>query len=512
MKISNLNIPFSKITPYLILLIIGFILRLIWNPHQIIWSFDQARDAYFMRAMVENKDLILLGPQTEEYGLFHGPLYYYLFAPFYSLSKGEPWLPLIIMSVLNLLSAIPLALISIKITKSKIAGIFTFAIFCLSYAFSEYSRWLSNVSITLPFIAWSYYLFYEILEKERTKITFFLLGLLLGLATQGEIFFLSLIGIFFLTLILRKTKIAKLIFYLIGSMVGLLPIIMAQFKFNFMGIKILGEIVSGGVGKIQTGMLNSLIGYFDHVGLTFFQTIGGGIVLMGTIFFLLFLILAARKINRVWLIAVLLGHGVLFAFNYIDVVFLDIGFALFLVVLTGVAGFRLLKINRILFAIGALVFILFQFGLYKSYLVGRMPFGGFNFIHPGGGSTLSDYDDIATKMYEISGGKEFSISVIGTPFGVRTVWASVFEFYARKHNLPVPKWFEYYANGYPGDDLLVPTKIPGSTHFLVMESNIENLLASPIITRELGNQDNNTKKVSEFTLHGASIQVRKPIK
>jgi hypothetical protein len=204
-----------------------------------------------------------------------------------------------------------------------------------------------------------------------------------------------------------------------------------------------------------------------------------------------------------------LGHALLFTFDYINVVFLDIGLAILLPVLVGVGGYYLLRNSKFLFAIAVLFFILFQFGLYKSYLLGRKPFGNYNFIHQGT-STMIDYDEIAAKMYEVSGGKDFTVSVIGTPFGVRSVWASVIELYAREHNVPVPKWFEYYANGYPGEEILAPSKTPGTTHFLVLESNIENLLSAPIITRELGNQDNNTKKVDQFVMHDTTVQVRKP--
>jgi hypothetical protein len=501
-----------KFWPYIIIAVLGLVLRLCWDPHQIIWSYDQARDSFFMREMIVNRDLILLGPQTEVFGLFHGPLYYYLFAPFYALSKGEPGFPLILMSILNLTAAIPLALIGFKITKSRLAGIFTFAVFVFSYAFTEYSRWLSNVSITIPFIAWGYYLLYEILEEKRGKIILFLLGLTLGLAVQGEIFFLSLIAVFFLVLVFKKTKFNNLFFYAVGAVAGMLPIIIAQFKFNFQGGRILLNILSGGTQVGYAGLWTNFTGYFNHLGLTFFQTIGAPSILTGLILLFLILFLVGKKINKTWLTAIVLGHAVLFVFEYINVVFLDIGLAILLIVLFGAGSYFLFKFNRIVFAIAVFAFVFFQFNLYKSYLVGRSPFGGFNFIHPGGGSTLTDYDDIAAKMYEISGEKEFSISVIGTPFGVRTVWASVFELYSRRHGVPIPRWFEYYANGYPGDNLLVPSSKPGQTHFLVLESNIENLLASPIITREMGNQDNNTKKVDEFTLHGATIQVRKPVK
>lgn len=471
-----------------------------------------------MRSMIASRHLILLGPQAEEFGLFHGPLYYYIFAPFYFLSKGEPWLPLIVMSVINLASAIPLAMISSKITKSKLAGILTFTIFCLSYAMVEYSRWLSNVSITLPFIAWSYYFLYEIFEKERTKITFFLLGFLLGLATQGEIFFVSLIAVFFLVLIVKKSKLINLVSYSIGSVIGMLPILIAQVKFNFLGLKIFSDLFTKGYQSAAASPSVSLAGYINHLGLTFYQTIGALSAPMGLFLLILFLVWVSKEVfNKFskehaylpWLLTILLAHAFLFTFEYVDTVFLDIGLALFLIVMVGMGAYFLYKNNRLLFVGTASLFLIFQFGLFKSYLMERKPFGNYNFIHQS--STLADLDDVISKMYEVSQGKAFTLSVIGTPFGVRTVWASVFELYAREHNVPIPKWFEYYANGYPGEEILAPTSKPAGTHILVLESNIKSLLPEPIIVRELGNQGNHTKEVQEFVIHDTTIQVRKPI-
>jgi len=498
-----------KFAPILVILAVALVLRLIWDPHRIIWTYDQARDSFFMRDMIKNKDLILLGPQAEEFGLFHGPLYYYLFAPFYALTRGEPWLPLIVMTIINLLSAIPLALLSVRITKNKLAGILTFAVFSLSYAFIEYSRWLSNFSIAIPFIAWSYYLFYEILEGRKKKLSFFLLGLFLGLATQGEIFFLSLIAVIFLSIVSRKVKIKNLVEYVLGVGLGMLPILLAQIKFKFLGVRVLSEILARGYQSFTSTPFDFLRGYVDHLGVTFFQTIGAHSFSMGLLLTVFVFIWVGRKVNRNWLFAIILSHALLFTFDYVNAVFLDLGLALLLIVLVGVGFYFLYRSNRPLFVGAGILFLIFQAGLYKSYLVGKEPFGEYNFIQET--SVLSDRDELISKMYEESGGKQFSFTAIGTPFGVRTVWASAFELYARSYNLPLPKWFEYYAEGYPGDEILVPTKTPGETHILILEPNIENLLPKPIIDRELGNQDNNTKKVKEFEMYGAVVQVRKPI-
>lgn len=515
----NLTMKSNKLL-ILAIIILGLFLRLAWNPHQVIWSYDQARDSFVTREIIKNKDIIILGPQAEMYGLFHGPLYYYLIAPFYYLSQGETLLPLIFMSLFILSSVIPLSLLVMKIVKDKLGGILVILIFVFSYTFIEYSRWLSNVSITIPFISWGYYLLYKILSEKVRKIHFFLLGLVLGFASQGEIFFLSLIAIFLATFIITKQKFQNLIYYLIGSAIGIAPLIIAQFKFGFMGWKIFSSLFEVGKKQNEIGHEGgqAVIGYLHHLGLTTHQTIGGLSAPMGLFIFIIILSYIALKFMKkqnkeqafiVWFLTVLVAHAILFTFEYVDTVFLNIGLSIFLIVISGVAAFLIFKSNKLLFSLLAVSFLIFQLGLYKSYIIDRKPFGHYKFIQPA--STLSHIDEIISAIYKYADGKPFTFSSIGTPFGVRTVWASAFELYSRKHSVPIPDWYGYFANGYPGDYVLKPAKDPEKLHVLVIESNISQYLSQPIFENEMNHQNEYTKVISEIKVNETKIQFRKPI-
>jgi hypothetical protein len=142
-------------------------------------------------------------------------------------------------------------------------------------------------------------------------------------------------------------------------------------------------------------------------------------------------------------------------------------------------------------------------------MLGKKPFANYHFIQQH--STLQQKDEIVAKMYELSNNQPFSFGVIGTPFGVRTVWASVFELYTKKHQVPMPTWYGYYANGYPGETLLKPVSGAQTYHFLIIEDNIATLLSKPIIEQEIGNQDNHTRVIKELKMYGVVLQQRQLI-
>lgn len=515
---------FKKVTltPHLLfvtgLVFLGFLLRLYPDSHEIIWSYDQARDSFVMREMIKNLDIKLIGPQTEIYGLFHGPLFYYLMGPFFYISKGEVFLPLIAMTILTYSSIIPLSLLAYKITKNRYSIILTIFIFSISYQFVEYGRWISNVSVAIPFLSWAYYFYYRVLENPKFKLNYFLLGVSVGLASQGELFLLSLAGIIFLVLVAMKKKISFLFFYAVGGVIGIFPLIVSELRFNFRGIKFLGEILfSSSAGESFGEIMNF---YLEHVGLTVSQVVGGVSYLMAYSllivllfcfykFFLSCLPLRKTKTLMVFIFTILLSHLSLFFLSLVNNPFLDMEIAVLLILLSSLLITGLLERSRYIayFVIGLIVIL--QFSNYKKYVIGNRPLDHFGFIQES--STLSHKEEIADTIYTHANGREFTFASIGTPYGVRTVWASVLELYSRETGRKIPRWYGYYANGYPGEELIKIADGPEDLHVLLIESNVEKLLAKPIIDQEISNQNNHTRVVKEVVLHDTRIQFREKI-
>lgn len=150
----------------LLLILIGFLLRLKWLPDYLTFGFEQARDAVASKNIFLQKKLTLIGPTTEIEGIFHGPIYYYLIGiVYYFLGNNPAWVAL--LHVLINLSCIPIIFYIGKNLFNARVGLLAALIFTISFEVISYSLWLSNPSPSLPLIILSYYLFYQALKKDE---------------------------------------------------------------------------------------------------------------------------------------------------------------------------------------------------------------------------------------------------------------------------------------------------------------------------------------------------------
>ena len=67
----------------LIVLLLAFVLRTYRIGELLDFHYDQGRDALVIWDLINKGKLFLIGPTTGLAGVFRGPFYYYLIAPFY---------------------------------------------------------------------------------------------------------------------------------------------------------------------------------------------------------------------------------------------------------------------------------------------------------------------------------------------------------------------------------------------------------------------------------------------
>ncbi len=63
--------------------------------------YDQGRDGLVIWDLIHQGKMFLIGPTTGLAGVFLGPFYYYLIAPFYFLGKGDPAYPAVFLAFLS---------------------------------------------------------------------------------------------------------------------------------------------------------------------------------------------------------------------------------------------------------------------------------------------------------------------------------------------------------------------------------------------------------------------------
>ncbi len=224
---------------YLILFIVlvwAFWLRIYRINELLGFYYDQGRDALAVWNLLHKFDIPFIGPTTGIAGIFRGPYYFYLIAPFYLLGGGNPVWPSIFLSFTTIL-AIGLAYyLGFKI-HSRIAGLIAAFIAGLSFNLVISSRWLSNPT---PMFLLSMLLVFVMLkitesDKIKAKIYWPILSFIFGLSlfhfgSSGEAFYLPSLLVF---AIWQRKKLPTRKYFLLSIaafLITILPLILFDLK------------------------------------------------------------------------------------------------------------------------------------------------------------------------------------------------------------------------------------------------------------------------------------------
>ncbi len=166
-----------------LLVLFTFAVRSVYLWRDFVFVYDQGRDALEVQRILSG-NLTLIGPTTGLFGVFLGPLHYYMLTPLYVLGGGNPIIPAYAFILLSALSIIPIFIFARKIA-GKVAGIMAVLFYAFSFVQWQFSRWLSNPT-NLPLAA--LLMFLCVLKALETKKMrwFALVGLLLGVCMQLE--------------------------------------------------------------------------------------------------------------------------------------------------------------------------------------------------------------------------------------------------------------------------------------------------------------------------------------
>lgn len=497
--------------------VIGLFLRLYPGQDHFIWSYDQARDSVVARTILGEKNIMIAGPQTEFVGLNHGPLYYYIAAPFYHVAQANPNSVLYAMVLLNLSTLIPLTLLVQHLFRDSRITIVAAVLFAVAYQQIEYARWLSNVSVAIPMLAWSYYFLWRTVSENKRAL---FAGIFTGLAMQAEFFLVFMVALAYLLFYFYGVTQKSVIKYHLGFALGACTYIISEIKFNFLGTKtFFTEFLAGHSDSITPASL-SLTKYLDHLGITTQQNVFGLTPAMGLLAFIALLgvlIVYRQHIQRnnyssaiVYTLVLLFAHAILVTFHFIDAVFLNLTFLVPLLVLTSFVIWVLYTRGHKWFSFAVIALILgTQLYQLQSNTVAQTPFKLYNFHQSA--ILFSEKKEIVSKVYELTDGEEFTLGVLGTPYGVQTVWATLFENYvAENPNLHKPQWYGYQALGYPADNYFTKVDHPANTHILIIEDNSTGVLNEVIIGEYMATVNEATQVVSQSELYGYTIQLREP--
>lgn len=454
------------------------------KDNKIYFWYDQARDAYVSRQIVENKDLKIQGPSASGTNdtIYHGVAYYYLIGPLYTLFAGDPMKVAIVLTLINSLAVLPLYYLTKKITKSKFTALLASFLLAVSFEHTQYSGWLSNPSMSLIPILFFYLSIWNIFyEQEKKILNFVILGLSLGLIEQSAFYTLYmwgsvLVGFFYLYTVGKgkfSTKQLKgLLWTLIVYAITISTMILTQLKLFLAGIFSFNNIISA-VGEHPKLVNLTQIGeLFSAYGSKLFESI---IPLYPILSFLILIILVWFFIQKLalkkqiflgsWLLAPLW----LYVIHFRDSVHMLMGIEYVLIIVLAMVVFELLS-KKTLRVLGIILVTIFVLGQLKAII----------FIRENNNSIFTFQEDVllehqlelVDRTYQLANGEDFSIALWNTPFEYYIDWAYLYDWYGKGKYGYVPSYVGTSQMGKFGPELLIQTDTPAAHHFSIYEPKL----------------------------------------
>lgn len=426
--------------------ILAVFVRFLFFPGNIYFGFDQARDAFISQEILHGH-LKLVGPTTSIPGLFHGPLFYYLWAPFYLLGHGNPVFVAAFLRMANALGVFIVFFLG-SVLFNKRVGILSSLLFAISFEQTQYSLDFGNPSLSVLTVL-LFYLGLALLIFKKDNRGLILASICLGLSIQFEFGLIYLIGsLLILILFFRQIKwdIKTLIFSAVGFLVSIATFIISTLKFHF---KTTGLLVSSTslyspdkLSRILNNIHSELIRFFQDNIYSF-----TGVDLVILIYLALFIIFLQKDYRKILFLLVMLFSGI---FPYINtssgspIYFYAAGASVALILFTAWLIDRLWKYK----IVWILMLIIIASNI--NQIITWNPKGPIPEIDVQVGMLLSDEKKVLAFIYQNANNRPFSVSALTLPYQINTTWAYLFDYYGKKYNY-IPPWGEENAFGYPGD-------------------------------------------------------------
>src|SRR3989344_5410275 len=228
--IKRKNIIIASI--FVVVFLISFLLRfLIVLNYNFPFTMDQGRDMLDIRNVVDGLNPTLIGPTTSINGVYLGPFWYYFNVPPYLLGQGNPSALVYWMLGWYMLAGFLFYFLYRK--KDPILGLIISIIFLMLpnlYFPSRYS-WSAN---PMPYVLILYFLALIRSLDKKDFFSFFIVGLISGLAMQIEAAFgvlLAPFALFFYTF--RRIRFINTLSAFFGFFITLLPQILFELRHKF---------------------------------------------------------------------------------------------------------------------------------------------------------------------------------------------------------------------------------------------------------------------------------------
>lgn len=486
-----------------IITIIGCIIRFTNLQDNFFLGYDQARDTQRIYEILYEKNIKLVGPETDIPGVFNGPLLYYLLLPGYFLTNFNPHSAAVLLILLNLTGIVVLFFAGKELFNTKVGYIAAF-LWAISYEQANYSRYISNASL-MPLLTLMFFagLGMWYIKKKEKGLIMSVIGFALAIHVG---FYFIYLGIFYF--IFRARMSIRTFFKAVGVGTLLLsPFIIAELRWGFQAVHSLFGFF---FKENEIGQpLNNLTSYFQSViNSTYYSFFS-----LNTFFTFLLLIAAIIYIFKAYGTTKQGIFLMVWIFSTLPLFAFESG------VVTGpTIQSSMLGGVTLLFAL-----VIYQLFQQKQFIVGVLLLIAITISNirlltneKFMSSELFAYQDMSYKdqkelidyTYQSAVKEKFSICAITNPFFVNTLWSYLYKMYGEKKYGYVPFW-----SG--AEQTINKTFLPydtdhADTRYLIIEppSGVTELSIKTTVYLE----DNVSKLIEEKQFGAIRVQKRKLLK
>jgi hypothetical protein len=491
----------------ILIFFLGLALRLIYFPKNVYFASDQARDAYFSSEVMHG-DIKIIGPGTtlSKY-ISHGVLYYYIMGPVYMLSQGSPYIPALLIILLNALGVFVVFLIGKDLFNTKV-GLICALLYAVSFEQSQYAIFFSHPGMALIFVLLYYLGLTELLFKNNSK-GLILSALCAGIATQlhfSLIILAALLPIYVLLFHNNKLRLKRsdIFWSIVAWGLAMSTFFIAELKYKHwrMFILSMGKDGSSMFGFYINNFIYALKRYSGDNLIFYARDSILGVFMVIIIFGILIKKKSTRRIGlflSVWFmagsVAYLIGHGSTYYFG--------IGGSISLIIAS--AAIINFLWDKIPFAAFVLIGIIVVLNIYKIVTVNA--FGPIDEIMAPPRMLLSDELRAIDYIYSQAGDEKFSIHGLTIPYNIKTTWDYLFNWYGKKKYGFVPVWGGEDALGSEGSLEVVRARssLP-EKQFLIVEPLVG--LSDDVVNEFFKEEDYFTHFVSEKKFGVITVQIR----
>lgn len=424
-----------------VIFLVGLFLRgfNLWD--NVIFSYDQARDAQRIYDIFAFKDLKLVGPETDIPGVFNGPIFYYLVAPIYYLFHFNPNFAALFFVLLNLLGVFLLYELSLILFKNKKIALLSALLWTLSFEQANFAKYISNasplsVTIILFFLGLALYLF----RRKNTGLTISVIALAAAIHFDIYLVYLLLIYPVFYFIYFPKVTLKNLLVNCGIFLLLLTPFLIAEIKWGFTAVAGFTNYFNKQTGLV--GIVDSITLYSQKIAeYVYYSFFSFNIFFAFALFIILCIIVYKQSKDRnktIFLFVWMFSTFPLFAFRS--------GVINVPVINTSIAGaITLLFAKGVFEIISGKRYKLLGLGILLILIISNLKlFVGDNFnnvkvlsLRP---MLLSYEKQVIDYTYSSSNKSDFSVCAITEPLFVNTLWSYLYKFYGQVKYGKLPYW------------------------------------------------------------------------